>query len=340
MKFRTLPLLNLAAVVVVMVLDGFTPAGVVIGMLACVPILLSSVSDEPRDVWLVFGVAVVGFLIAAYWGHAPVSPASVWVPNRLVAFLSFPLSAALALLLQKHRLSALAARDQAVSTGELNRLLMSLLAHDLRSPLALADQGFEYVEESVRDGYPVDRGLVADVRARLQRSLRAIEMVLTLARADASGDGASARAAVPLREEIEAEIASFAHEAGSRGKTLVAELDGVAPGAFTVNVLVLRQVLAILLDNAVRYAVPGPVRICAWVEDGVVEITVADTGPGLSAHRGGAPRSDGSGLGLRLCSALLGEAGGGLRTRHDGPDGTEFLVRLPAAPAASRAVSD
>lgn len=235
---------------------------------------------------------------------------------------------------QRRRLDTEHVRDEALSQSDLNQLLMSLLAHDLRSPLSLASQAFEYVEHAVRGGNPVDPLLIADTRARLQRSLRAINIVLSVARQESDehfhGD---ARRVTDLRREIEAEAASFAAEAASHGKTLALELDGVtAESHGATDGLVLRQVLAILLDNAVRYADPGPVRVLASAQGGRLTVRVEDSGPGISAHQGSGADSHGAGLGLKLCHALAARAGGALVVERDGPDGTTFALSLPAAP--------
>lgn len=330
-NFRSLlPFLNLAAILAILALDWITPAGVVVGILLGIPIGLTSVLDDPKQVWTASIVAAVGFVVAAFLGAGPISPARVWVPNRIFAFLTIPASCAVALLLQRRRMEAEGAASSAESARDQNRLLMSLLAHDLRAPLLLASQGFEYVERTVAGGEPIDRELLADTRARLQRSLRAIEIVLSVARPGDAGLGAS-RAGVRVKDEIEAEIASFSDEAAARGKTLVAKLDTLVGREYLLDGLVLRQALAILIDNAIRYAVPGPVRVEAAVTGSTLTVRVVDSGPGLSAHRAKSGSSGGSGLGLELSRSLAARARGSLEVEWDGDQGTSFLLRLPAA---------
>lgn len=89
--------------------------------------------------------------------------------------------------------------------------------------------------------------------------------------------------------------------------------------------------LAILIDNAVRYADPGTVRVEASVEGSGLAVRVADGGPGITQHRVKHPSSGGSGLGLQLCRALVVCAGGSFETERDGADGTTFVLRLPFA---------
>ena len=322
-----LPYLNLLAILAILWLDWLTPAGIVVGIFLCLPILLTSAMDDPRHVGVASAVAVVGFFVAAWLGRDPISPALVWVPNRVFAFLTLPASTGIALLLQRRRREAERARD-------LNRLLMSLLAHDLRSPLVLAEQGLDYVVRTVAGGAQPDVQVLEDTRARLGRSLRTIESVLMVARAEvASADRpvGSARAAVRLGEEIEAEVEAFADEARWRGKTLVTDLRHLGRRTCAVDALVLRQALAILLDNAIRYAAPGPVRVRAEVEGAELTVTVADCGTG-GAARGAERPAGGSGLGLELCRMLAARAGGALEAARFGPEETVFVLRLPASP--------
>jgi signal transduction histidine kinase len=103
----------------------------------------------------------------------------------------------------------------------------------------------------------------------------------------------------------------------------------------------LRQVLANLLDNAVKYTPPGGrVEIGSYEHGDAVEIVVRDTGPGIAAHelpriwerlyRGDSTRSvRGLGLGLSLVKAIV-EAHQG---RVDGvpleEGGMRFTIQLP-----------
>ena len=108
-------------------LDWLTPAGVVVGILLGVPIVLSSMSEDPREVWIVTAASIVGFVAAAALGRGPISPTEIWVPNRVLAALSLPASGALALILQRRRMEARRSAELSQRASGLNRLLLSLL---------------------------------------------------------------------------------------------------------------------------------------------------------------------------------------------------------------------
>jgi signal transduction histidine kinase len=138
-----LPLACVAAILVISFFDWMTPAGVVVGIFLSVPIILSSFAATPRTVGAVSVLAHVSFLVAAVFGSAAISPAAVWIPNRLFTVLTLTASTGVALLLQQSRQAAERERDRALAARDLNRLLMSLLAHDLRTPLVVAAHGLE-----------------------------------------------------------------------------------------------------------------------------------------------------------------------------------------------------
>ncbi|MBA2572467.1 MAG: HAMP domain-containing histidine kinase [Gemmatimonadetes bacterium] len=329
-------LLNLLLIVAVVLADWITAAGVVVGILLIVPILLSAMRDDrPIAVGLTAVLAAAGYALAAMFGIAGDVPLPVWLSNRIMVVLGLVVTTAVAFMIQRTRVQAHAGRDSALAEKDLNRLLMSLLAHDLRAPLTVAGQGFKYVEEALSEGRPIDKLLLSDVRARLRRSLRAIDIVLSLARSELPREGEVPvqRPQEPIRidHELRAEIDSFEDEAAARGKVLQADLAAVEDRPCQVDVLVLRQVIAILVDNAVRHAVPGPVKLSAELVPANLVVRVQDSGPGLSAHRAqGGTTTTGMGLGLGLCRTLITRAGGALEVECDGPDGTCFRLQLPA----------
>jgi signal transduction histidine kinase len=105
----------------------------------------------------------------------------------------------------------------------------------------------------------------------------------------------------------------------------------------------LRQVLANLLDNAIKYTAPGGrVDIRASREDGAVVVQVKDTGAGIPAdelpriwdrlYRGDKSRSTrGLGLGLSLVKAIVQAHGGEVSVESQPGVGSTFVLRLPSA---------
>jgi signal transduction histidine kinase len=253
------------------------------------------------------------------------------MPNRILAVFGIVASGGVALLVQRHRRAADEAVRAALSARDTNRLLMSLMAHDLRAPLVAASQALEYAERSAATGTLPDAALMGDTRLRLGRNLRVIEQVLQVARdVNESERGLyEPVGGVSVARAIEREAASFSSEAAASGKQIIVRADAVAGVEMGLDSLVLRQVLAILIDNAIRYARPGPLSVSADLNDGSVHVAVTDCGPGLSGRSLANAGPAGSGIGLELCRALAARAGGSLDLELDSEHGTRFSLRLP-----------
>ncbi len=229
-----------------------------------------------------------------------------------------------------------------MASSELNRLLTALLAHDLRTPLLLASQGLAYVQDAVATGRRPDAEILAALGARLQRSLRAIDTTLAMARREPTDPrprgAAGPHPPVQVAREIEEEVASFAEEARARSKTLESGVDGLEGRRFRVDARVLRQGLGVLIDNSIRHAAPGAIRVSAEVHPASLGVRVEDDGtPAAGVRReGGWAPAEGAGLGLDLCRALAAHAGGSLDVERCGPGGTSFVLRLPALPVGDK----
>jgi PAS domain S-box-containing protein len=105
----------------------------------------------------------------------------------------------------------------------------------------------------------------------------------------------------------------------------------------------LQQVVVNLLDNAAKYG-SAPVRVRIDSVDGVVRISVADAGPGITRadqerifekfYRADPQHTrapSGTGLGLYISRELVRRMGGRLGVRSEPGSGTEFIVELPRA---------
>ena len=103
----------------------------------------------------------------------------------------------------------------------------------------------------------------------------------------------------------------------------------------------IRRALANLIDNAAEAMQGSLLRVLglrtALSEDGAaVEITVSDTGPGLSdeiRERLFLPyystKRRGTGLGLSIAAKIVQEHGGTISAEANTPKGARFLMRLP-----------
>jgi signal transduction histidine kinase len=118
------------------------------------------------------------------------------------------------------------------------------------------------------------------------------------------------------------------------------------PVIATADRMTIRQVIGILLDNAIRYgASPEPVELTIRKEGSAAVIEVTDHGPGIDArhlphlfdrfYRADAARTEpGSGLGLAIAKQVVEQHGGTIAVQSEVGSGTTFTVTLPVQVAS------
>jgi len=179
-------------------------------------------------------------------------------------------------------------------------------AHQLRTPLA----GLKtHAELARRDpGQGEIRGLLDMIAGETERASRMVNQLLTLARTEPGVGPASADDPVNLREVASRSVQSWVPKAHAKNIDLGFELDD----AWTLgDALLLRELLANLLDNAIAYTDPGgAVTVRTRVADGGARLEVEDNGVGIPEserphvferfYRITGTRGEGSGLGLAI----------------------------------------
>jgi signal transduction histidine kinase len=140
--------------------------------------------------------------------------------------------------------------------------------------------------------------------------------------------------------ELLADVADLYSELAEE-KNLTLRIVEPPPLTIRVDHVRMRQALANLLDNAVKYTpAGGAVELSAEETGGRVRIHVRDTGPGIPPqdldriwdrlYRGDSSRSArGLGLGLSLVRAITRAHGGEASVISEPGRGAEFLVELP-----------
>ncbi|KAA9160242.1 HAMP domain-containing histidine kinase [Amycolatopsis acidicola] len=188
-------------------------------------------------------------------------------------------------------------------------------SHQLRTPLA----GLRLQLESVLDVPEADaRGVVQDAVETVDRLERTVDDLLTLARGRPRASEPADLTA--LLTEVEQDWRGLL---AAEGRELrVVREDPPAPWASEEAI---RQILVVLLDNALRHG-QGAVEVVARDFSGVLAVDVGDQGSvnedgmALFARRG-------NGIGLALARSLAEAEGGRLSLARPSP--TKFTLHLP-----------
>ncbi|WP_050796713.1 sensor histidine kinase [Brevundimonas diminuta] len=234
-----------------------------------------------------------------------------------------------------------AARAEAEAQNLGKTRFLAHMSHELRTPLN-AVVGFSDAMRQELFGPVPPR--YADYAASIHEAgghlLDLINDVLDVSRIEADRYQLSLER-FDAREPVLAALALVRIQADDKGVELAAVLP---PEALSVRAdrRALKQMALNLLANAVKFTPPGgTVTVSVQAADDALEVTVADTGVGISAEdlaRLGRPyeqagdaeqRAQGSGLGLALVRALAGLHGGTLALDSALGVGTAATVRLP-----------
>jgi two-component system phosphate regulon sensor histidine kinase PhoR len=234
------------------------------------------------------------------------------------------------------------AREEALARGARERLHLSFfatLAHELRTPLTSIRGYLETLIEDHLDRETTQRFLET-ARAEAVRMSRLLDGLFDASSLDPRIPAEEAQRA-DLRLGLAAALNAIAPIAAAR-LTVISQL-----GREGCSVLLppdqLTQILINVLENAVKHGREGGRVYVASTrsEDGQVQITVDDDGPGVPvderssifalACRGSTSAASGSGLGLAVVRRLLERAGGRIDVGDSPLGGARFFLRVPAA---------
>ena len=222
---------------------------------------------------------------------------------------------------------------------EVQRGFVTDVSHELRTPLTTIRGNLALLRREPPLPRTEREDILDDLVEESDRLTRLVSDLLTLARADAGRKLECDR--VPVRPLVD----DVCRQARVLGPGREIECEGSDDVAVLADDDALKQVLLILLDNAIKHA-EGTIRIVLGEYDRQVEISVKDSGPGMSPelrerifdrfYRGDTSRSTpGFGLGLSIAKALVEAQHGVLTVESQMGQGSVFRVALPQADSHS-----
>lgn len=218
---------------------------------------------------------------------------------------------------------------------------MATLAHELLNPLGTL-QNINSVLRRAPDQAERIKQIQAPLERQINHMTRLVRDLLDVGRIE-SGKLDLRPSSVDLGDLMERPAELMQAKIDSHG--LVFDLiPPSSPTQLTVDGTRMTQVIANLLDNAIKFTPPGGhVQLTARHDAACVEITVSDDGVGIVADRLHAVfdmftqlrtrergHAGGLGIGLALVRTLVELHGGSVRAESDGPGrGTSIVVTLP-----------
>ncbi len=230
-----------------------------------------------------------------------------------------------------------AAYRQTEQALQAQRRLVADASHELRTPLTTIRGNLGLLKRRPSISPDDEEAVLTDMVDETDRLIRLTNDLLVLARSDAGR---------PLRQ-VPVPIAPFVDDVCRQAKLLSTTQTIVCEAVPEVSVVgdpdAIKQVLLILLDNALKFTPEGgTITIGAALADRTAAIRLSDTGAGIAPealshiferfYRSDEARSgEGAGLGLAIAKELIEAQQGQISVESEIGKGSTFTVTLPLA---------
>ncbi|HEX3793031.1 MAG TPA: ATP-binding protein [Acidimicrobiales bacterium] len=216
--------------------------------------------------------------------------------------------------------------------------MMGAVSHDLRTPLSSVKTAVSSLRQDGAAMTNEDRAeLLALIETQSDRLARLVTNLLDMTRID-SGALDLRPAPVPF-DELAADAMHAVDGLLATDQVTIISPPGLP--LLTIDLVLITQVVANLLENASRFSPPGSAIVVKAKEavGGLVEISVGDQGPGIDAgqreqvfemfsQHGGGGRA---GLGLAIAKAFVEAHGGTIWVDPNVSAGTRLVFTVPGA---------
>ena len=243
----------------------------------------------------------------------------------------------------KHHMVERAARKLAEERRQIRFEFLSVLAHELKSPLAAVEGNLRILQDRTLGERMVDYDpLLERSMVRLEGMSKLILDLLDLTQLES---GQKKRALEPLDAAVAAAQVLEAHQSLAGQKQVRLVLEAPEPVLLDADPGELEIIFNNLVSNAIKYNRDGgAVTVQVGARDGVVTFAVRDTGIGMTEEEMGRLFGEfsrirnektrnilGSGLGLSILRRLAALYGGEVKVQSSPGEGSTFTVTLNAS---------
>jgi PAS domain S-box-containing protein len=233
----------------------------------------------------------------------------------------------------------LAQKQKAEESARMKAAFLDIAAHELRNPITVLSLLLQLYQDATREGGTVGALELSRLREPVDRLSRLVVELLNVARLE-RGMVVLQRQPTDLCVLVSRCVDEFRLVAPARDLRVTTPAE---PVVVDVDPVRLNQVVANLVDNALKYALDGPIDVSLEASPTSVSIVVVDRGQGIAADsleglfdafsRGRAAlaegRAAGLGLGLSVCRGIVMLHGGTIDVKSTPGHGSTFTVTLP-----------
>jgi two-component system, sensor histidine kinase len=241
---------------------------------------------------------------------------------------------------EEHR-RAEVARQAVEAAARVRSEFLAVMSHELRTPMN-AIMGFtQLLARDITE--PGQQARLQRIGTAANHLLAMIDNILDYARIDDGRGPVLAEASFNVPDCVEDAVETALPRAAGKSLEVLCDIDpGVQP-FLRGDAVRLRQVLLLLLDNAIKFTIGGEVSVrVAPAGPGALGFEVSDTGIGIAPESLGcvfepffqvdaslSRRFEGMGMGLAICKRIVEAMGGEIRVSSTLGKGSAFSVTLP-----------
>lgn len=316
----------------------------------CLLSLILSVAIVPRKqywLWLplnvfialslLFGERMLPGLIINSYHHYDDRFIDFGYTYMIVAILVVSVLIAIRNAYHQQRARALVDAHQLAQSNETKNKLLSIIAHDLKEPMASIQSFLELLTE-----YPIDESERIDIEKQLlmrtQNASQMLANVLSWSRSQMNGVKVDLQQ-LRLEETLSETLLLSGSLAAEKGIEMVCSIP--PHQCIYADADMLQLVVRNLLMNAVKFTFPGG-KITLTAETNGIDstITISDNGAGIPENKHaqlftfsekvtyGTAQEKGAGIGLVLCKNFMELQGGSIWFESEVGIGTQFFIRL------------
>ena len=211
-------------------------------------------------------------------------------------------------------------------------------SHELRTPLAVIQASLDVIRSNTDEQVSEQRQWLDNIGESVESMASLVESLLFLARIDSQQHPIDKKT-FALDKAIANVVELFKPMTEEKSIRISVECE---PGISVLgDEARIKQVLGILLDNAIRHTPPeGKISVMLQQIQHSIQLTVTDTGEGISSENlpkifdrfyqvDPSRNKGGAGLGLAIAKCIVETHAGTIQAQSKPDNGTTFLIRIP-----------
>jgi signal transduction histidine kinase len=249
---------------------------------------------------------------------------------------------------QREEIEKLAARVEKANerlrkVDKIKTEFMSIVSHQLRTPLSIVKGHLSMIQEGLYDKEPEKKAkILNDVYEANERLIGLVNDVLNASRIQ-SGRVEISKEKADITKVIKDVVEKLMPSAKEKGLKMIFHEPEKQIPKINIDVSKVENILINFIDNAIKYTNDGSVEVYLHQEEDGVVISIKDTGDGMNQEeleklfetfsRGGAGKKywiQGAGLGLYIARRFVEMHGGKTWAESEGKGkGSSFYIKLP-----------